>query len=447
MAAKMKARVLDYPSYLEHVRHNELEILASKECGCLACGHSFSARLVKSWFTDDQGLSASCPDCGLAYVVGDASGLELSDNALKELTLHHYADSNEDSRFGDYSEYCAAYFDGKIEATEHNEYLYSEYLHYLADDYHLPLAIHALANLYYRGGAYLEPDLDMAIKYYTQPPLCYDSSALFELGGVYQKRGNKGDLKHAFEAYVKSSALGSISASLRIGGFYLAGIYVKADEEFGLNCLLSGFGELYLKAFSAPLSLPELAATAFDIASCFRDGMGIEKSNFRALRYYLLSEYFANLAMQNGNAQIPFQEEAKEEIRRIAYEEKLDAAAHEVVYDEDTFFDTFLEQYDSVCRKAITGVEIESDRIHLHMNSDLPLLVLDIGNLALTHVTECHWSFPGATVEFPAGENYPLAFERIEVDPHYVTSFLHEDPVYGEVVVLRVYFPDQDKDE
>lgn len=446
MAAKMKERVLDYSQYLEHARHNELEILASTKCGCLSCGHSSSARLVKSWFTDEQGLSASCPNCGLSYVVGDASGLDIGPSALKSLCAHHAEKTTKDSLFDDYAEYCAAYFDGKIEATPHNEGLYLRYLHVLADEYQFPLAIHALAVLYGRGGTFVEPDFKKAIFYYRQPPLCYDSSALFELGGVYQHRNQKGDMRRAFESYVKSSAMGSISASLRIGGFYLSGVYVQPDPVFGLNCLLSGFGELFLKAFTAPMSLVELSATAFDIATCFRDGSGAEKSPFRALRYFLLSDYLGSLAEQNGAGELSFRQEAQKEIEAIAYAEKLDAASKEVVFDEDTFFDTFLEQYDSVCRKSIVSLQQESDRIHVRITSDSPLLIMDIGNLALTHTNDCTWSFPGVSAEFPTGESFPLSFERIEVDAQYVTSFIHEDPVYGDVVVMRLYFPEQEKE-
>lgn len=446
MATKMKERTLDYPLYLEHVRHNELEILASKNCGCLSCGEVFSARLVKAWFTDDQGLSASCPHCGLGYVVGDASGYEVSPAQMKRLSVDHHRCDSEELLFQDYSEYCSSYFEGKIEANEKSERLYYQYLHALADDFHSPMATHALARLYARGGIAIPIDLDAAIDYYSRKPLCFDSSALFELAGVYQDRNARGDLKRAFETYAKSSALGSISASLRIGSFYLQGIYVKPDPDFGLNCLLSGFSELYLKAFTSPLALPELAALSFDIASCFRDGIGADKSSFRALRYFLLADYFVHLCDENGIDVPSFRHEAKKEIDRIAFEEKLDGASQEVVYDEDTFFDTFLEQYDSVCGKSILSIGQESDRLTLHMVSDSPLLILDIGNLALTHVNECHWAFPNVTAEFPTGESYPLRFERIEVDAHYVTSFIHEDPVYGDTVVLRLFFPDQDKD-
>lgn len=82
-----------------HTLHNHDEILRSVRCGCFSCRRSFLAHSVTEWVNEEDGSSvwgedadgsstAVCPYCGLDYVIGDASGFEISDRFLKRMNIY-----------------------------------------------------------------------------------------------------------------------------------------------------------------------------------------------------------------------------------------------------------------------------------------------------------------------------------------------------------------------
>lgn len=53
-----------------HTSNNEIEIIKSDKCSCLFCRQTYSARKVNDWVNGPKGMSALCPECGMAAVVG-----------------------------------------------------------------------------------------------------------------------------------------------------------------------------------------------------------------------------------------------------------------------------------------------------------------------------------------------------------------------------------------
>lgn len=59
-----------------HTSHNREEIERSTFCMCVCCQDFFPVSEVEMYIDDDE--TAMCPHCGVAYVIGDASGIKMS---------------------------------------------------------------------------------------------------------------------------------------------------------------------------------------------------------------------------------------------------------------------------------------------------------------------------------------------------------------------------------
>ena len=53
--------------------NNEQAVRDSKECGCFFCLKIFKSEEVKKWASDDKGMTALCPYCGIDSVLPDKS--------------------------------------------------------------------------------------------------------------------------------------------------------------------------------------------------------------------------------------------------------------------------------------------------------------------------------------------------------------------------------------
>lgn len=62
-------------------RHRD-EISRSVSVGCFYCAQTYPAVAIAEWWDDDQ--TAVCPKCGIDSVIGDASGLPVTDEAFLE---------------------------------------------------------------------------------------------------------------------------------------------------------------------------------------------------------------------------------------------------------------------------------------------------------------------------------------------------------------------------
>jgi hypothetical protein len=72
----------DIAAAKKHAENNEDEIQASDECGCFHCLEIFSKDEIEDWTETEEGRSAVCPRCDVEAVVGDASGLALTEELL-----------------------------------------------------------------------------------------------------------------------------------------------------------------------------------------------------------------------------------------------------------------------------------------------------------------------------------------------------------------------------
>lgn len=63
--------------------HNRRMIMKSDKCGCFYCMKIFSPEKIEEWVDDDD--TAICPFCDIDSVIGDASGLPISTDFLKNM--------------------------------------------------------------------------------------------------------------------------------------------------------------------------------------------------------------------------------------------------------------------------------------------------------------------------------------------------------------------------
>ena len=62
-------------------------VKSSKMCGCYYCCSIFPSSAVtdEDWVPDRHGRTVLCPKCGIDAVIGDASGIPIQKDVLKEL--------------------------------------------------------------------------------------------------------------------------------------------------------------------------------------------------------------------------------------------------------------------------------------------------------------------------------------------------------------------------
>ena len=60
-------------------------------CGCFSCMETFDAATISEWI-DGPGPAATalCPKCGIDSVIGDASGLPVTDAAFLDKMNSHW---------------------------------------------------------------------------------------------------------------------------------------------------------------------------------------------------------------------------------------------------------------------------------------------------------------------------------------------------------------------
>ena len=74
---------LDYAHMLSF--DNADSVQASQMCGCFCCQEIFPASEVTRFLDETPGRTALCPHCGIDAVLGDASGVEVSEDFIRKM--------------------------------------------------------------------------------------------------------------------------------------------------------------------------------------------------------------------------------------------------------------------------------------------------------------------------------------------------------------------------
>ena len=73
---------------------NEKQIQNSKQCGCFHCGRIFPAETVTEWCdeSENEDKTALCPFCMIDSVLGDASGVNITDQLMTLMNIEFFGE-------------------------------------------------------------------------------------------------------------------------------------------------------------------------------------------------------------------------------------------------------------------------------------------------------------------------------------------------------------------
>ncbi len=394
------------PRLLEIQRHavnNDLEILKSETASCFFCRQTYSARKVNDWITDERGVTAICPECGMDAVVGDASGFALTHDDLKALNAAFYGEDYMEKHPQAARKYVTRYREGKITHKKANEALYRQYLALLVErgDEH---AAYELGQLYEKGSEFTPADPKTAFTYYSIPAQGEDGEAFTRLGVLCESGAlGKKDLKGAYECYAKAIAMGSLAGLLHFTDCYVNGVYVAKDERFAFWCLYDNWPLSY-NALTASTGkdvnvFPQLS---YRLGKMWEDGVGVKKDAKTALGFLLCAQFGYQLLLSAG----PLDGEENAEYRDVSLRiERLGKALKfhrgDPVFDNDTWADSLMGDSDwpplGPNRKSVfspLGFDRAQGTFDFDITYEYPPLIIDLGNLFCGFAFgTLHWSF------------------------------------------------------
>lgn len=80
----VKPKPVTLEAYLlpQHMHHNHGEIQAGESCGCICCEQIYPRTEIKNWVSG--GMTAVCPRCNTASVIGAGAGFLLTPQLLHQ---------------------------------------------------------------------------------------------------------------------------------------------------------------------------------------------------------------------------------------------------------------------------------------------------------------------------------------------------------------------------
>ena len=81
LAGWLGSMTMELLSAHSHCRDNRMSLFTSEVCGCFRCCRTYSSSEVKKFVEQ----TAHCPYCNRDAVIGDASGLQITDEFLHDM--------------------------------------------------------------------------------------------------------------------------------------------------------------------------------------------------------------------------------------------------------------------------------------------------------------------------------------------------------------------------
>lgn len=413
----------EFEKIFAHTVGNDLEILHSEKCSCIFCRHTINARDVQDWISDDRGVTAICPECGMDALVGDASGYHFDHETLKDLNLAFFGEDYMERHPEAARTYCERYRDGKISHKKANEALYIQYLALLSrlND---PYATFDLATLLEFGSEFTEPDPKTAFSYYMSSCLEGDGQALTRMG-VLCESGVLGspDYRGAYECYAKAMAFGSANGLLHFADCYLKGVFVEKNPNLAYQIISNFYPDCYSRYVASTGKDPLVfAGLCYRMGVMHQMGLGVQQSSFNAMRFFLMAD---SAFMIQGEAYMDGEDKAIFEdcFKRINELAKvLNYTQKDPTFDVDTFAES-LEVNSWGNRGGFEGCTI-SEIIYDNKRRELsfvmtcpsPILIVDCASMFAGFVGEpIRWimnDVARASAKF-AENNGPVAFNRV----------------------------------
>ena len=382
-----------FENYAKHAKDNELEILASNQCGCFFCRHLYSARDVSDWVEDNRRFSAVCPECGMDTVIGDNSGVPLSKPLLKEMNAYFFGEDAEvdpDSA----RKFCLRYMQSKITHKESNERLFRSYLAFLTSKGDEKATLE-LAKLEQSGGEFGESNFKKAEELFTLPILKTNSEALIHLSTLYLSCDDDSLRGKAYTCAAKACALGDPLGISAMADCILSGVGVEQDGDLAYAIIDNAYQD-YFEWLTQDDETDLLAFEnfAYRLAKYNQYGVGTEPDLDFALRLYLFAKLACLNSQELGFGPSFILPDVEKEINVIAKEK--DYYSGEPIFDTNMFFDTFsfAQEEDSLKHLRVVSYDEESGTLILEITYEKPTAFIDAETLTcLMRRGPIEWTF------------------------------------------------------
>ena len=238
-----------------------------------------------------------------------------------------------------------------------------------------------------------------------------------------------------------------MEAVYHLADCYEHGYFVAPDYSFAYQLIETAYNEA-LNLFAVErmnwFDYPELA---YRMAHFYEKGIGVERNEEAALKYYLLTELSSSLrtTFMGFDKDPKMLSNAQAAIEELGKKHKL--IKNPMVYDVDTFEDSLVAQGITQEERTLANVtwNEETNELEFDIVYPLPTLIVDIGNLTAGFVTgTVHWSLKDVANYKLSGESH---FTRISgnYDDGFAFSYQNEE---GELIsIFEIYFRPDHKEE
>ncbi len=442
----MKYSKEQFPEIFKHTKDNEIDILNSKKCSCLFCRQTYDARRVSDWSTENNKISAVCPECGMNAVVGDHSGFILDHDTLKALNLTYFGEDYMVRNPDSLAKYISRYREGKITHKRTNENLYLKYL-LLQVRNGDPDAAYYLGEYYEFGTQFSNPDLEKALFWYLDPTLTLDSEGLARSGAVRYKLHQ---FDEAYKDFAESMSLGSFTGLMHFADCYMEGRGVMKNEQLACKILFGISLECYARfLMSDGASSEAFSSLCYRLGKAYGKGSGLAKDNYQAIRYFLYANLGYQLLNEDGKLIGDLLTESRYVKRRLNLLNKENGyVPGEPLFDLDTFLSTISpfespkDQYNFFFPSVVHPYEFtkEDGLFSLRITYPHSQLVLDVQNSFCNFVNgDIIWNFDhvGEITPFKEGKAFNRIIGNGDTSLSFYNTFSNPPELIGEIYFDR----------
>lgn len=430
----------------KHIKNNEIEILGSQKAGCFFCGHEYSARKINDWANSRKGMSAICPVCGVASVIGDASGLPTDSAFLKETGKQLFLSFSKGEHKRIIEKFIERLEENDVEWNKDTESCYIDYIKDLANSGDVDSTL-TLAKHYAYGSKWQEPDYEKVIEILSFPSLSNNEEALNLRGFAYFKR-NHGDqdLVMAYRCFSEAIALGNSEAVINFADLNEERNLAPDNPRLSYSILFSFFNEsLSNFVISRGLDCEVFHEICYRLGKRFFDGLEKDHEFGDALIYLLLARCGFHYLRSSRRLNLLEENESEMTDKMIdIIAKKLGYKAGRPVFDNDTFADSDCIKCDFnsagiLNKKEFSNYSLNKEEkiFSFDLSSSLPSLIIDSTNLFCDFINgTIHWEF--VDVDFvQIGDTNQIDF--VSGDPSKGYSFFHLDAA-GKHLVCDIVF-------
>ena len=374
--------------------NNEIDIVRSKECGCFVCQSIFSAREVSDWNNENGKSSAVCPYCGSASVVPDTAVGKLAPSFLKRLFVYARKTLPEDFFHSSAIRFCRSYLSNGITHNSHTDATFAAYALSLWAVHKESEFISPLLRIMISQSDNDHTALNRALLIADDPSFDNDSEILCLrsiLYGLYAgDQKEKTQEKKAFEAASRSLGLDSLFARCLVSDYYCEGIGVREDPHYAFLVLASVLPQTMMDfIWLTRDTVGDYCQYFLRLSTFFLDKSLPYYDPRSAVRYALLSRICLHeISPKATDKKDPLVNEVLSSLEEAV--EAFHTKSGEIVLDEQTFYDTFVDYSANITPITFNVIEYNAAEktLTVEVGTGLPIPFIDCSAVYAGHVDE-----------------------------------------------------------